>query len=480
MRFDSAPFVVLLGVAVAVHRLLPWGVARPLLLVLSYVFYGFEHPIYCLLLFSSTLVDYLVARGLEAQTDGRARKLLVGVSVAANLGLLLGAKYAAFIVSNLQGLMAFLGVERTLPEPSWAVPVGISFYTFQTLSYTLDVYSGKARAERDLGVFSLYVSFFPQLMAGPIERAHRLLGQLRSRPVATVADLDEGLSRVLFGLVKKTVLADRLALLVDRVYADPTFADGLSLLLATVAFGAQVYLDFSGYCDIAIGSARMLGVSLTENFRHPVFARTPLEFWARWHITLGTWFRDYVLAPMARRTGPGRVRRLANLMLVFLLIGLWHGPSWHFVAFGVVAGGFVVGNEALRLVLRPWRALGLATDSRLWTALSYALMAVHGVVLSALFRAPSFEIALQILWGMVAVPWKLDPAVVPFAVLLAACLLYALVSEWLSRVRGKQATFMQNAPVAAAALRALWLLFLLLTITHLGVETAQRFIYFQF
>lgn len=483
MRFDSAPFFALLTASVLMHRLAPWPLARTMLLVLSYAFYGFDHPWYCLLLLTSTVVDYFVCRALEVQTSRTGRRALVGVSLSVNLGLLLGFKYAGFFVDNLGGLFSALGLETTLPRPSWALPVGISFYTFQTLSYTFDVYYGKVRAERDFGLFGLYVSFFPQLLAGPIERAERLLGQLRRRPQATMSDLDDGLGRVLLGLVKKTVIADRLGMLVDRVYADPGAADGLGLLLATAAFAAQVYLDFSGYCDIAIGSARMLGIRLSENFKAPWLARSPIDFWTRWHITLGTWFRDYVLASLVRRQDPGKVLRIANLLFVFILIGLWHGPSWHFVLFGLVAGGFVASNEALRQFRRIRRTQGRPNPSLAWRMAGYALMAVHAVVLAALFRAPSVEVAGVVLGGILVEPWNPDPTLLPFAVLLASCFLLG-AAKALGDVRcphqEMRSACTKKHPTAAAALRGARLFVLAMAVTHLGVEAGERFIYFQF
>lgn len=481
MRFDSGPFLALLVAAVALYRLAPWSVARLGLLGLSYLFYGFEHPWYGALLATSTLIDYGVARQLEIAKSPRRRQALLGLSLAANLGLLLGFKYAGFFVESLSEVFSLVGGSADLPRPSWVLPVGISFYTFQTLSYTFDVYYGKVRAERDLGLFGLYVAFFPQLLAGPIERADRLLAQLRSPRQVSQGDLEAGIERVLLGLVKKCVLADRLALFVDPVYAAPSAADGAALALATIGFAAQVYLDFSGYCDIAIGAARLIGVKLSENFRSPLLARSPVEFWARWHITLGAWFRDYVLATLVRRRTPGLLRRLANVVLVFLLIGLWHGPAWHFVTFGAMSGLFVAGHEGLRLLLKRRRGEPLLGGGNpWWTAASYAFMAVHGVVLAALFRSPTLTDARQVLWGIVTGSWQVSPALFPTAALLALCFVLGLSPVWSPLFFKHWKNRRSHNPTLAAALRGLWLTALLLLATHLGIEASERFIYFQF
>lgn len=361
MLFNSFEFFVFLVAVIVAIRVGARGHIRlrnTILLVASYVFYGWWSWRFLVLLVFSSALDYLIGLGLDRWTTRRLRHLLMVASLLGNLGLLGIFKYADFFLSSLRAALEMVGLVVSVPALRLVLPVGISFYTFQKLSYVFDVYAGRIPAVRDPLAFFTFVSFFPQLVAGPIERAGSLLPQFLGQRTVTELDLVEGLRCILWGLFKKVVVADRLAAFVNAVYATPAAEGGARLLLATCAFGFQVYGDFSGYSDIARGTARLLGFELMVNFRRPYLATSVREFWSRWHISLSTWFRDYVYVPLGgNRVGP--LRWVANILGVFMLSGLWHGASWTFVLWGLLHGLYLVGGRALRPFRdRWWSAVG--------------------------------------------------------------------------------------------------------------------------
>ena len=263
------------------------------------------------------------------------------LSLLTNLGILFGFKYFNFINDNLQQLFDQINVFYNVPAFDVLLPVGISFYTFQTLSYTIDVYNGKTKAQKHLGVFAVFVSFFPQLVAGPIERSHRLLPQFFIKHEFNYDRVRHGLQQMIWGFFKKVVIADRLAIVVDGVYNNLDDYSGLALIVATIFFTFQIYCDFSGYSDIAIGSARVMGFELMDNFKRPYFSKSISEFWKRWHISLSTWFRDYLYIPL----GGNKVvkwRWYYNLFITFLVSGFWHGANWTFIAWGALHGIYLI------------------------------------------------------------------------------------------------------------------------------------------
>lgn len=291
---------------------------------------------YVVLIIISTLVDYLVARKMPL-VNSRTKKFLLSTSIIVNLGLLFAFKYLNFFNDSLRNLLMNFSINFTPLELNVLLPVGISFYTFQTLSYTIDVYKGKIKPENHLGIFAVYVSFFPQLVAGPIERAKNLIPQFKKKFDFDWQRTVSGLRLILWGMFKKVVIADRAAVIVNLVFNNVSQYSGTELLIATILFAFQIYCDFSGYSDIAIGSARIMGYDLMTNFKRPYFAKSIPDFWARWHISLSTWFKDYVYIPL----GGNRVkvkRWLLNIMIVFLVSGLWHGANWTFVVWGALHG----------------------------------------------------------------------------------------------------------------------------------------------
>lgn len=303
----------------------------------SYLFYGFWSPLFLLLILASTTVDYVCGRMMEKRKKPSRWSFLL-FSLITNLGLLFYFKYQCFFLNDI--CAGLFGLEFCYkPDCIWflVLPVGISFYTFQTLSYSIDVYRGVMNAERNFFHFALFVSFFPQLVAGPIERADKLLPQLKTAKSFDYQSAVIGLRLFLWGLFKKMVIADRLGLIVDEVYGDVYAYHGLVLLLATLCFAIQIYCDFSGYSDMALGIAGVFGVKLSRNFNKPYFATSLRDFWRRWHITLSAWFRDYVYQPLGgNRRGAGRL--FLAIIGVFLLSGLWHGAHWTFLAWGAAHG----------------------------------------------------------------------------------------------------------------------------------------------
>ncbi|MEM1270711.1 MAG: MBOAT family protein, partial [Bacteroidota bacterium] len=346
MFFNSVEFLIFFPVVVGLYFATPHRFRWILLLAASYYFYMAWEPAYALLIAGSTVVDYFTARAMGSRATKRERRPFLWLSLAANLGLLGYFKYANFFAGSLNAL-------RVLPEVPYhdfLLPVGISFYTFQTLSYTIDVYRGARDAERHFGIFALYVSFFPQLVAGPIERSTRLLPQFFEHYGFDYERVASGLRLMLWGFFKKVVIADHVATYVDVVYNSPADHTGLTVWIATYFFAFQIYCDFSGYSDIAIGTARVMGYELMDNFRRPYFSKSIAEFWRRWHISLSTWFRDYVYIPLGgNRVSKGRW--YANLMIVFLVSGLWHGANWTFVVWGGLHGLYLV----VGLVTQPAR-----------------------------------------------------------------------------------------------------------------------------
>ncbi|MEP7292371.1 MAG: MBOAT family O-acyltransferase, partial [Chloroflexota bacterium] len=293
MTFTSPEFVIFFAAFVPLYFAIAHRFRWLLLLVASYFFYAYGSGIYVLLIITTTLIDYAAARAMGASAAPRRRKLFLTASLSANLGTLFLFKYFNFFNQSLAALTGYSANPLHL-----ILPVGISFYTFQSMAYTIDVYRGAVEPEKHLGIFATFVAFFPQLVAGPIERARHMLPQFHQRAQFDTQRTVEGLRLILWGAFKKIVIADRLAIYVNAVYNDPSHYSGLPLLAATIFFAFQIYCDFSGYSDIAIGAAKVIGFDLSLNFRQPYFAKSPREFWTRWHISLSGWFRDYLYIPL--------------------------------------------------------------------------------------------------------------------------------------------------------------------------------------
>lgn len=395
MNFNSFTYAAFLAINVALYYSLPARWRWILLLAASYYFYMSWNAKYAVLLVASTLIDYVAAILIHGESRTNRRRLYLGVSLASNLGLLFAFKYYAFAVGSLERIAVFFGTSLEIPHLNVLLPVGISFYTFQSLSYTIDVYRGDRAPERHVGLFALYVSYFPQLVAGPIERSTTLLPQLREACTFRADRFADGIKLIIWGLFKKVVVSDQMAVFVDRAYAQPWDQHGWVLLLGTYFFAFQIYCDFSGYSDIAIGSARLMGHDLMINFRRPYFSTSLTNFWRRWHVSLSTWFRDYLYFPL----GGNRVsfhRSCANIMTVFVISGVWHGASWTYIIWGFIHGVILVaeriGQRMKALPVLSWLNGGGRTAA--WTT---RIVTFHIVLLSwVFFRASYVQDALHI------------------------------------------------------------------------------------
>lgn len=339
MLFNSLQYILFFLAFFLILFSLPISVRKPWLLIASCYFYMVFKPVYLLILFIVILIDFYTGKQIENSNSHKKSWLIL--SLVSNLGILVFYKYYNFLNENISFIADFLGFENHIPALDIILPIGLSFHTFQAMSYTIEVYRGKQQAEKNLLNYSLYVLYFPQLVAGPIERPQELLPQLKKPFQFDYSNLTSGLFRISIGFFKKVVIADRLALFVDPVYSNLSEHNGLSILLATVFFAFEIYCDFSGYTDIALGTSRMMGITLMENFKNPYTAPSLREFWSRWHISLSSWFRDYVYIPLGgNRTSTARWA--INLLIVFFLSGLWHGARWNFVAWGVIHGTLLI------------------------------------------------------------------------------------------------------------------------------------------
>lgn len=367
------------------HRAQNW-----LLLVASYGFYGYWDVRFLLLLMISTGVDYVAGRNIDRAREERSRRIWLTVSLVTNLSILGFFKYFNFFIDSFSTLVESFGLNSNITSLSIILPVGISFYTFQTLSYTLDIYRRQLKSVSSLLDFALFVSFFPQLVAGPIERASTLLPQVTSPRTLNFSQINAGIYLILWGYFKKLVIADNVANVVDEVFEDYLELGGLDIWIGALAFAIQIYGDFSGYSDIARGLSKLLGFDLIVNFKLPYFARNPSDFWARWHISLSTWFRDYVYIPLGgSRQGEWNTYR--NLMITMTICGLWHGAAWNFVLWGIFHGVLLVAHHAIRLHWgHRWKALGLQ-DNGLWGITSIVVMMAFTTVGWIFFRASSIS-----------------------------------------------------------------------------------------
>ncbi|HTU88469.1 MAG TPA: MBOAT family protein [Gemmataceae bacterium] len=362
MLFCSQAFLFFFAALLLIYWLMPWQTVRiGLLLVASFYFYAVWNAWLAVLICVTTVMDYLLALGMDRSTSPRRRKLLLAASLIVNIGVLGYFKYANFFLVSLDEALIALGAPMWFGTLSVILPIGISFYTFEAINYTVDVYRSRVPAERNLAHFLLFILFFPHLVAGPIVRARDFLPQIKRRKRFSWPRMHLGAQLFFLGLIKKLAIADRMALYVDPVYADPHAYSTATLWLAAIAYALQIYCDFSGYTDMAIGTAHMLGYKLARNFDIPYASLNITEFWRRWHISLSSWLRDYLFIPLGGSRG-GAWRTYRNLLVTMTLCGLWHGASWNFVLFGLLHGcaliihrmfqGFCASRPRLELVLQ--------------------------------------------------------------------------------------------------------------------------------
>jgi D-alanyl-lipoteichoic acid acyltransferase DltB (MBOAT superfamily) len=483
--FNSLTYLLFLAAVVPLYWLLPRRARLGMILLASLVFYGFWRVEFLPLMLFSALVDYAAALGIHASEDPRRRRLYLAASLGVNFGLLFVFKYLMFATDNAVGLLDLLGFDVEPPRFSIVLPLGISFYTFQTVSYTVDVYRRFIRPERDFVLYGCYVTFFPQLVAGPILRASELLHQLDRRPRFSLEDLVRGLERVACGLFLKVVFADNIAPAVDAGFAQPAASlSALDVWTLAFLFGLQIYFDFSAYSHIALGCARMMGVRLPENFDFPYLAASPRDFWRRWHISLSSWVRDYLYLPLAgeavsdtSRGGlavagaegrPGRRDRA--LFVSWAIMGLWHGANWTFALWGLHHAALVFAQRRLapRFAHWPDGLRGLAG----WS------VTLPLVMLSWIwFRAATLTDALVML-GKVFVPTQyLALGLRENTYLAAATFLLLVIAAWGASRRAVPAVLARPVPRFAAYTAAFTVI---TTLVLIFLRPIQQFIYFQF
>lgn len=481
MLFHSIEFLVFFPIAVALYYACPARRRWVPLLAASYYFYMCWKPAYVVLIIVSTLIDYLAGLGMgRASSSGQRRWLLVA-SLAGNLSILCSFKYFNFFSRSLSSALDHFGLAIHSPLLDVLLPVGVSFYTFQSISYTVDVYRRAREPERHLGWFALYVAYFPQLVAGPIERSTHLLPQLHAPHGFDMSRTVSGIQRMLWGYFKKLVIADRLAIVADAVYGQPAGFCGASLLVATYCFAIQIYCDFAGYTDIAIGAARIMGVDLMDNFNRPYCARSFRDFWHRWHISLSTWFRDYLYIPLGGSRA-GTARGMFNIVIVFLLAGLWHGANWTFAAWGALHAAYLLAERAVAKVASRIHVSASGLGAHMWPGLQ-RLFVFHAVAAGwVFFRATSLADALLILKRIVTWsggtqaqplmpglgPWGIATAIASVAALIAV---EALDSRTSIRARVDRCPWWLQWGVSYA---------LAATVLVLGVHGRRAFLYFQF
>jgi alginate O-acetyltransferase complex protein AlgI len=473
MLFNSFEFLLFFPiVAVVVYTIRHPAFRLLFLLAASYFFYMWWRPAYILLLLASTGVDYFAGLLIPQMETPAQKRLLLLTSIITNLGLLGVFKYFNFGVASINGILGLAGSTPLSLQADWVLPVGISFYTFQSMSYTIDVYRRRLEPERNPLRFGLYVAFFPQLVAGPIERGARLLPQLTNLKSLTADRLQEGVILIVWGLYKKMVIADGLARFVDPVFSRPEAHAGFAYLIAIYAFSLQIFADFSGYTDIARGAGKILGVDLMENFRKPYFAYSIQDFWRRWHISLSTWLRDYLYVPLGGNRR-GVINTYRNLLLTMALGGLWHGASWTFVIWGIYHGVLL----AIGKVIQTWLSTDDSEPSGLRRVIAQ-LVTFHLVCVGwVFFRSPDLQTGLVILRGSVWWTHSTMPALNYAQVLIIFSTGIMLLAEAIS---GRQPTVDWILRTRSRTVLIPLMVWALIAIALFSAGAGHQFIYFQF
>ncbi|MCL4106088.1 UNVERIFIED_CONTAM: hypothetical protein GTU68_058394 [Idotea baltica] len=470
MQFDSFLFVVFLTAVVFAYYATPnWELRKGVLLGASYLFYAAWSPPLIVLIWISTIVDYVIAKKIYKTNHSLARKLLLTLSLTVNLGLLGYFKYAQFLLDSFSQLLAQINIVYQAPEMSIILPIGISFYTFQTISYTVDVYRRQLEPNQKFRDFALYVTFFPQLVAGPIVRAKDFLPQCLIQPDFNLRAIFWGINLIIFGLFAKIVLADfAMAPTVDQVFSAPSNATTLDVWLGTIAFSGQIFFDFAGYTLCALGTAMILGFTLPDNFRSPYAATGFSDFWRRWHISLSSWIRDYVYIPLGGNR-MGKSRTLFNLLCTMVLGGLWHGASWNFAIWGGLHGLYLIAEQVIS------RLLGGRFSGALYQAFLIILTFLLVTLAWVPFRAVSVGDTLEIFGKMIALEpgSSIDQNTGTLILLITLATLL-----WHAFTRNKTLEHRWSALPALLKIATLVSFIVLIVLTSNG--DSRAFIYFQF
>jgi len=474
MLFNSFEFVIFFLIVYALYRILPHKAQNLMLLAASYFFYGFWDWRFLSLIGYSTLIDYFCGLRIETLGVSEKRKKFLWLSIGSHLAILGFFKYFNFFAGNLQTLANLFGFHLDSPTLNIILPVGISFYTFQAMSYTIDVYRGKMKPTRNLIDFALYIAFFPQLVAGPIERATSLLPQISRKRIITEQQTDEGLWLIFWGFFKKVFVADNLANIVNAVFSRTGLVSGSETLMGLYAFAFQIYGDFSGYSDIARGTAKLMGIELMVNFKFPYFVTNPREFWKNWHISLSTWLKDYLYVPLGGNRH-GRRKTCRNIFLTMFLGGLWHGAAWTFALWGAYHGILLILHRTVEWFL-PKRQSGNYFPRSVKNGLGIFLMFHVTCFGWLLFRSQNFSQISDCLKSLFLnfLPFGPDAADYGLSIVFYAWLLL-LVETFEKRKEDLLIVFRWPA-------LARWALFILMfyLIAFWGEFGARGFIYFQF
>lgn len=477
MLFNSFHFLLFFPIVTLIYFLLPHKFRWIHLLAASCIFYCFFIPIYLLILLLTIVVDYFAAINIE-KTEGKVRKIWLISSIVVTCIILIIFKYFNFFNDSFNNIALFFGLNYPVKALNIILPIGLSFHTFQSLSYVIEVYRKKQKAETHFGIYSLYVMFYPQLVAGPIERPQNILHQFYERHDFKYDNVVIGLKKIIWGLFKKVVIADRLAIYVNTVYNFPENHNGTTLLVATIFFAFQIYCDFSGYSDIAIGTARVMGFKLMTNFNRPYFSKSISEFWKRWHISLSTWFKDYVYIPMGGNRG-SKMMVYFNLLFTFTLSGLWHGSNWTFIIWGALNGVYLIFAHAVNPLTEPLKNSISNRGYRPFIT-GYNILATFGLIAISwvFFRAPSMENAFYILQKICTDPgpvfnYKYREFVYGFF-FLGVLIVVEIAEEY--KILNSFSLFENKSVVIR---RASYLAIVLLILIF-GVFGSSQFIYFQF
>ncbi|MEY8848683.1 MBOAT family protein [Psychroserpens sp. XS_ASV72] len=480
MLFNSIDFAVFLPICFIIY----WLFRKHLrlqnvwILIASYVFYGWWDWRFLFLIFFSTVVDYFVGQRLMNRKSEKGRKHLLYISVFVNIGLLGFFKYFNFFLDNFVTAFTFFGAKITHSSLNIILPVGISFYTFQTLSYTIDVYKKKLDATRDFVAFAAFVSFFPQLVAGPIERAKHLLPQFFNHRKFNKVLAKDGLRQMLWGFFKKMVIADNCAIYVNDIFNNSSDYSGSTLVLGAFLFAFQIYGDFSGYSDIAIGTSRLFGFDLMKNFNFPYFSRDIAEFWRRWHISLSTWFRDYLYIPLGGSKG-SRSRIVRNVFIIFLVSGFWHGANWTFIVWGFLNALYFL---PLLLTNKNRKHIHGIAEAKMFPSFreGVGMLFTFGLTVFAwiFFRADSIGHAFQIISEILSQSLFVSFEILPSGVLIL--ILIFVIIEWFNRHReyGLEYSQTTNRVKKIGDIVLVSFVFWAVVVWHANKEV--EFIYFQF
>lgn len=480
MLFNSIDFAIFLPVVLILYWFVfnrNLRIQNLLIVIASYFFYGWWDWRFLSLILFSTIIDFSVGMGLKNQENKIKRKLLLFCSIFVNIGLLGFFKYYNFFIDNFVTAFSLFGKEIKANSLNIILPVGISFYTFQTLSYTIDVYRRKLEPTRDYIAFTAFVSFFPQLVAGPIERATNLLPQFYQKRTFDKSSAIEGVYLVIWGLLKKIVIADNCAIYVNEIFANYPQYGGSTLLLGAVLFAFQIYGDFSGYSDIAIGTAKFFGFSLMRNFNYPYFSRDIAEFWRRWHISLSTWFRDYLYIPLGGSRGPAW-ERVRNTMIIFVVSGFWHGANWTFIIWGALNAIYFL---PLLLTKTNRRNIDTIAENRLFPNLKEILQLGTTFILTTIawifFRSENLGSAIDYLKGILSTSIISKPEVASFDFMIM--LICFIMVEWFSRNKAHPFQF-ETTKVPVLVFKRVFLSVVIWSIILWGAYDNKEFIYFQF